>query len=192
MPLPCINPWIPRLIYTFTILLVGFISWASVEDPESFWAPGHLSRYHTDIDRCTQCHEPFVGPTFHKCVHCHSLQRFVMNSRNEVRRLHAGVMEQQQSCMTCHSEHHGVLASITIGLTVNPHGEFIFRVTGAKTCSDCHAIGTEGRATTSTLQENALVLDLIRDGEGAHRAGHFAHCLNCHTGGQRDIEIEED
>jgi hypothetical protein len=190
--LPCIRPWISRLIYTITVLLIGGIVWASFEDPATYWAPGHLSRHHTDIERCTQCHEPFVGPTPHKCVECHSLKQFATRSKVDVRRLHKSVIEQNQSCTACHSEHQGFLAPITVGLTENPHGEFIFRVTRARACSDCHAVESKGDITHFMLLENAQVRHLIHEGEGAHRSGHFARCLNCHIGGQRDIEEEND
>lgn len=190
--MPCIHPWISRLVYTITALLIGCIGWASLEDPETFWAPGHLSRYHTDIKQCTQCHEPFVGPTSHKCVKCHSPKQFATRSQGDVSRLHEGFIEQNRSCTACHSEHQGLLAPITIGLTENPHGEFIFRVTGTRACSDCHAVEIKGNVRHFTLLENAQVRHLIHEGEGAHRSGHFARCLNCHISGQRDLEEEDD
>jgi hypothetical protein len=190
--MPCIRPWIPRLIYTITFLLIGCIGWASFEDPATFWAPGHLSRHHTDIKRCTQCHEPFVGPTLHKCVGCHSLQQFTAHSQGNVSRFHAGVIKQHQSCVFCHSEHQGLLAPITFGLTENPHGEFIFRVSGARSCSDCHSVEIQDNLTNFTLLDNAQVHHLIREGEGAHRSGHFARCLNCHVGGQVELEEKDD
>ncbi|MDT7042387.1 cytochrome c3 family protein [Candidatus Nitronereus thalassa] len=190
--MPCIHPWISRLIYTITFLLIGYIGWASLDDPATFWAPGHLSRHHTDIAQCTQCHEPFVGPTPQKCLACHSLQQFMASSRVEVSHFHEGVIKQNQSCVICHSDHQGLVAPITVGLMENPHGEFIFRVTGARSCSDCHAVEIRDNVTNFTLLENSLVQDLIREGESAHRAGRFAHCLRCHIGGQADTEEEDD
>ena len=189
--MPCIHPWVSRLIYTTTFLLIGYIGWASMNDPTTFWAPGHLSRYHTDIQKCTQCHHPFEGPTFQKCVSCHSLKKFVTHSSRKVSHFHKGIIEQQQSCMTCHTEHQGILGPITVGLTDNPHGEFIFRVTGKSTCSDCHAVDIQNGGTQFILLENTYVRHLIQEGEGAHRSGHFASCLNCHLGGQRNIEKED-
>jgi len=190
--MPCIHPWVSRLIYALTVLLVGGIGWASLEDPETFWAPGHLSRFHTDIKQCTQCHEPFMGPTSPKCVTCHSPQFFAANSRAEVRRFHEGVIEQHQSCGTCHVEHQGVLAPITTGIMENPHGEFIFRVSGTRACSDCHGIEVRDKTVHFAMVDNAMVQHLIRAGEGAHRPGHFSRCLTCHVGGQQDIEDDDD
>jgi hypothetical protein len=41
------------------------------------------------------------------------------------------------------------------------------------------------------LLSNSRVSHIIEEGEGAHRFGHFARCLNCHRGGQLDIDDEE-
>lgn len=84
-----------------------------------------------------------------------------------------------------------MLAPLTIGMMHNPHGEFIFRVTGARTCSSCHSVKIQNEVTQFTLLDNAKVKHLIREGEGAHRSGHFSHCLNCHVGGQLDLEEED-
>ena len=41
------------------------------------------------------------------------------------------------------------------------------------------------------LLSNSRVSHIIEEGEGAHRIGHFAKCLNCHRGGQLDIDDDE-
>jgi hypothetical protein len=41
------------------------------------------------------------------------------------------------------------------------------------------------------LLTNSRVNHIIEEGEGAHRIGHFAKCLNCHRGGQLDIDDNE-
>ena len=92
--------------------------------------------------------------------------------------------------MDCHTEHRGVLASITLGALQNPHGEFVFRATGTSSCSDCHDMGTGKKKTNPVLLKNSTVRHLIEEGEGAHRTGHFAQCLQCHRGGQIDVEEE--
>ncbi|MEX2492597.1 MAG: hypothetical protein WD425_12630 [Nitrospirales bacterium] len=42
------------------------------------------------------------------------------------------------------------------------------------------------------VRSNSLVNHIIEEGEGAHRIGHFANCLNCHRGGQLDVEGDDD
>jgi hypothetical protein len=103
---------------------------------------------------------------------------------------HADIIDTKQSCLMCHVEHRGVLSSITIGALNNPHGEFIFRATGATSCSDCHTMKPDDRGGGMTLLSNSRVRHILEEGEGAHRLGHFGKCLNCHRGGQLDVDDE--
>lgn len=184
----CLRPWIPRLIWVLTVLMVAIIGWGSTRYPEAMWAPGHLSRHHTDIAECQACHEPFRRATAQKCLTCHTTQQFQIGAEPEVRRQHAQIIQQAQSCLDCHTEHQGALAPITIGVLSNPHGEFIFRATGARSCSDCHRVNSEEGRVTSALLENSRVRHLLEEGDGAHQHGRFAKCLNCHHGGQVEID----
>ena len=188
----CRRPWVSPLIWALTGLVLVFLAWASSHDPEALWAPGDLSRYHTDIATCGSCHEPFRGATPKKCLACHTMQNFETRSKPDVRQLHHDVMQTGQGCLACHTEHRGVLTAITIGRVKNPHGELIFRATGATSCSDCHMIEVGAGEQGGTLLRNAFVEQLIQEGEGAHRLGHFAKCLKCHRGGQLDVEGEGD
>ncbi|MDH5430231.1 MAG: cytochrome c family protein, partial [Nitrospirota bacterium] len=160
--------------------------------PEALWAPGHLSRSHADVLSCGSCHEPFQGPTPQKCLSCHSNEKFAARSEPDVARFHATILQKAQTCLTCHVEHRGVLAGITIGVLKNPHGEFIFRATGATSCSDCHVMESGEGEKRMSLRSNSRVSHIIEEGEGAHRIGHFAKCLNCHRGGQLEVEDHND
>lgn len=186
------GPWVGPLIWALTGLVIGALAWASSLYTEDLWAPGNLSRYHTDIVRCVSCHEPFTGPTPQKCQVCHTLEAFRSRSEPDVRQLHQDAIQTGQDCLACHTEHRGGLTAITIGRVENPHGELIFRATGATSCSDCHVIKAGDGKEDSTLLHNAYVKRLIQKGEGAHRLGHFANCLKCHRGGQLDVEDEDD
>ncbi|HBP88222.1 MAG TPA: hypothetical protein DD706_11065, partial [Nitrospiraceae bacterium] len=179
----CRRPWVTPLIWALTGLVIGALAWASPRYTEALWAPGDLSRYHTDIAKCVSCHEPFKGATPKKCLLCHPLETFQSRSEPEVRQLHQKAIQTGQDCLACHTEHRGVLTAITIGRVQNPHGELIFRATGATSCSDCHVIEAGAGKQGSTLQHNVYVERLIQKGEGAHRPGHFAECLKCHRGG---------
>lgn len=188
--LGCTRSWVAPLILGLTALLIGAVVWLSPQYTEALWAPGHLSRSHTDISSCRSCHEPFRGPTSQKCLSCHSGEKFTERSEPDVARFHAGIIQKAQPCLTCHVEHRGVLASITTGTLSNPHGEFIFRVTGATSCSDCHLMESGEGEKKIILRSNSRVNYIIEEGEGAHRLGHFAKCLKCHRGGQLDIDDE--
>jgi hypothetical protein len=184
----CLRSWVAPLIWGLTGLLIGAVVWLSPQYTEALWVPGHLSRYHTDVTSCGSCHEPFRGPTPQKCLSCHSSQKFAARSEPDVARFHADIIQKAQPCLNCHVEHRGVLAAITIGVLNNPHGEFIFRATGATACSDCHMLDSATGKKRMILLSNSRVRHVIEEGEGAHRLGHFAKCLNCHRGGQLDVE----
>ncbi len=186
----CLRPWVKPVVFIMTALLIVYIAWGSFYNPDALWAPGHLSRYHTDISTCARCHEAFMGASNNKCLACHTLQAFQLKSSPDIHRFHRTAIDQQRSCMDCHTEHRGVLASITLGALHNPHGEFVFRATGSSSCSDCHVMGTGKKDTTLILLKNSTVRHLIEEGEGAHRPGHFAQCLKCHLSGQ--LEVDDD
>jgi len=186
----CLRSWVAPLIWSLTALIIGVMAWFSPQYTEALWAPGDLSRYHTDVTSCRSCHEPFRGPTPQKCQACHPSKNFTLRSAPDVARFHIDIIQKAQPCLTCHVEHRGVLASITTGVLNNPHGEFIFRATGATSCSDCHMMELSQGEKRMTLLSNSRVSHVIEEGEGAHRLGHFAKCLNCHRGGQLDVEDE--
>jgi len=184
----CVRSWVAPLICGLTALMLGVLAWLSPQYTEALWAPGDLSRSHTDVTSCGSCHEPFRGPTPQKCQACHSSKKFAARSEPDVTRFHADIIQKAQPCLACHVEHRGALASITTGALNNPHGEFIFRATGATSCSDCHMMESGEGKKKMILRSNSLVNHIIEEGEGAHRIGHFAKCLNCHRGGQLDVE----
>ncbi len=187
----CLRSWVSPLIWGITAVMIGAVMWFSSEYTEALWAPGHLSRHHTDVGSCLSCHQPFQGPIPQKCHACHSQESFAKHAEPDVSNFHADIIASTQPCLTCHIEHRGVLASITTGAVHNPHGEFIFRATGATSCSDCHLWESEVEGRKMTLLSNARVSHILEEGEGAHRPGYFSKCLHCHRGGQLDIDDNE-
>lgn len=170
-----------------TLVLLVWVGWGSLRDPESLWAPGDLSRYHADVAACTSCHEPFRGLRTSQCLRCHSEPKFADAKRADLGRFHLDLIRKNRFCLDCHIEHRGALAQITIGLMGNPHGQFVFLATGTHSCTECHAFGSAAGGPP-TLLENATVRDLLDEGAGAHRPGRFAQCLRCHAGGELDID----
>jgi len=163
-----------------TVFLVLWLAWGSLQDPESFWAPGNLSRYHADIQSCMSCHEAFRGPVTAKCVQCHSAAGFTQRSTPSVAVFHQELIRQQHTCLSCHTEHRGTLAQITSSAARNPHGEFVFAATGTTLCTACHVFEpTFG--LPPTVPDNDTVRRLMGKGNGAHRRGHMANCLQCHA-----------
>ncbi len=188
----CLRPWVSTLVRILTVFLVGYIVWGTVNTPETLWSPGHLSRHHTDITKCERCHQPFKKTPNSKCLACHTAAVLQTRAQAAVSHFHQEVISRKQSCLECHTEHRGALASITTRAMHNPHGEFIFRATNASSCSDCHAMNTDKNKTKPILLQNGRVNDLIEEGEGAHQPGRFAQCLKCHVGGQLDIDDEDE
>ena len=169
-----------------TLVLAIWVGWGSMQDPETFWAPGELSRYHAENSRCTSCHEPLRGPTAAKCILCHSESGFAERSLSFSGTFHQEIIRQRQTCLGCHTEHRGVLAQITSPTTKNPHGAFVFAATGTGSCTMCHVFGPTFGARP-TLRDNETIGDLMVRGGGAHRSGHMANCLQCHAADRKRI-----
>ena len=83
-----------------------------------------------------------------------------------------------------------MFAPITIGALNNPHSEFVFRATGARSCAACHAFSADTRGPP-TLLDTTAVRRLLKKGEGAHRPGAFAHCLRCHISGKVNLDHDD-
>ena len=169
-------------VATATLVVVIWIAWGSWRHPDRFWAPGNLSRYHADIGSCLHCHEPFGGPIRARCVTCHSDHDFERRSSPATAVLHRDMVPQQVACSACHTEHRGALAQITEAARVNPHGEFVFLVTRAYSCSACHEFGARVAEPPRIKDNDRLVQQLRSAGGDAHQPGKMAQCLKCHTG----------
>lgn len=181
-------------VATVVIALVFLLVWVALGTlihPESLWAPGDLSRFHADVMACEDCHQPFQGAASDRCIVCHDQKQFANRSRPAVSEFHRKAIFNKKSCMDCHTEHRGALAQITVGAMINPHGEFVFRATGTRSCTACHDLNDRFKSSSFVL-DNAIVRHLMEEGEGAHQPGKMAACLRCHTGGRLDIEEAED
>jgi len=183
---------VPSVFIAITLLL-AWIVWGSFKYPEALWAPGNLSRYHSDISACDKCHQPFHGTRANKCASCHDDKSFAAVLKPNVSEFHQQTIREGKPCKGCHTEHRGALAQITIGAMVNPHGEFVFRATGTYSCTACHDFRADFESR-SYLLNNSIVRHLMDEGEGAHLPGKMARCLMCHTDGRLEIdeEIEDD
>ncbi len=169
------------------IVLLAWVIWGSLNYPGSLWAPGDLSRYHSDITACSGCHQPFHGATPDRCIACHNEKDLATQSKPQITEFHRQSIRVRKACTNCHTEHRGALEQITIGALFNPHGEFVFRATGTKSCSACHDIGG-GFQSQPKLLDNGIVRHLMAEGDGAHKQGKMMHCLTCHAGGRREAK----
>lgn len=187
MPFSSLPRGTKTVVILSIVILVVWMIWGSFNYPEALWAPGDLSRYHTDVSSCSQCHEPFQGVTTNKCASCHNEKQFAERSKPAVSEFHRKILHESKTCTGCHTEHRGALAQITVGAMENPHGEFVFRATGTRSCTACHDF-SNGFESKIRLLDNFIVSRLMQEGEGAHRPGKMTHCLKCHIDGRLDID----
>lgn len=110
---------LPRHTYRITTLIIvclsAWIAWGSFDQPEAFWAPGHLSHYHNQIKHCTDCHTPFRGTLAVNCINCHDAEQFA-GATTTVAEFHYIYLAQGKSCSGCHTEHHGGASWITTAI----------------------------------------------------------------------------
>ena len=172
-----------RIAAALALIVLALLAWGSWRVPAAIWAPGDLSRAHADVERCRDCHAPFVGPTAVLCLDCHTPAAFARGASASVVELHRPFQDGSRDCVACHTEHRGALAAITIGGWENPHGEFVFRATGAGSCGDCHDVARLA-SNAPALLDNRLVRRLYAEGDGEHQRGRSADCLRCHRGGR--------
>jgi hypothetical protein len=184
LPLP---PGTRPFVVITVIVMLAWVVWGSLNFPETLWAPGDLSRYHSDIMACNDCHQPFQGATPEKCITCHNEKFFKAQSKPDVAEAHRQSIREKRPCLDCHTEHRGALAQITLGALFNPHGEFVFKATGTKSCTACHDF-SGGFESKPKLLDNFIVNRLMEKGEGLHKPGNMRHCLNCHAGGRRKVK----
>jgi len=184
LPLP---PGTKLFVVSTIIVVFAWVVWGSLNYPETLWAPGDLSRFHSDITACSDCHQPFHGPTSDKCINCHNENYFTARTKPQVSEFHQQSILEGKPCANCHTEHRGALAQITIGALFNPHGEFVFRATGTKSCSACHDF-SRGFQSHPILLNNGIVRHLMEEGHRAHKLGKMVRCLTCHTGGRREAK----
>ncbi len=102
-----IQKTVVKVVVGGTILLAAWIIWGSFNDPEAMWAPGNLRRSHAAVASCAHCHVPFHGPSSAKCTGCHSEEWFTQASMPEIGQRHVTAIQQQRSCLACHTEHQG-------------------------------------------------------------------------------------
>jgi hypothetical protein len=186
--LGCLSPL--ALFSAFITLVVLII--AETTSGNSMFSPGLLHAAHADIGKdCGQCHAPFWSPRrmTDLCLDCHTkIQEEIGDSST----LHGALLRDAlPTCQSCHTEHLGASASLTVMDTANfPHEVTGFALAGHKTrvdgvsfiCGDCHT-ETISRFDASICAEchretGAVYTDL-------HIQTFGADCLACHDGVDR-------
>jgi len=122
-----------HLVLVATVALLAASTWRTM------MAPGPVGTSHDEFaGDCDSCHLVFDGIPNGKCLDCHS----DMAERNaKGQGWHAEV--QGQECIACHTDHHGLDASLTevVALQAFDHAATGFPLEGAHgepTCEECH------------------------------------------------------
>lgn len=104
------------------IVVIALCVWLFLYDEAA--QPGSLSGYHSDVEKCEACHEPWKGVTDKQCLSCHDLQD-ALSLRKEIRFHEAGTR-----CLTCHKEHRMLGETISDMKHTVLHEDLL--------CTDCH------------------------------------------------------
>jgi len=120
-------------------VLIGAVSLLAAGSWRTMMAPGPVGSAHDEwAADCDSCHLVFDGIPNERCLACHTELR----ARNDAADgWHAEV--QAQPCISCHTDHHGLDASLTNieALEAFDHGATGFPLKGSHaepTCDDCH------------------------------------------------------
>ena len=194
----CLSPLALVSAFITLIILVA----AEIISGNSMFNPGALNAQagtalggvtsHAEIgEDCSQCHPPFwsAETMTDRCLNCHV---DIDKQMGDIASLH-GILFQGNSppCQTCHTEHHGADAPLTVMDTTDfPHDPTGFSLAGHETnsngdrftCTDCHTNGF------STFDQQTCV-DCHRTIDAAYMDTHLTdfgeNCLACHDGVDR-------
>jgi len=186
--LGCLSPLaiLSALLAVFALLVLEILN------GNAMFSPGALHNVHTDIgDDCAQCHAPFWGAQTmtNLCLDCHTEIKAELGDSAS---LHGTLVKgPDAACQSCHTEHAGPAAGLTVMETANfPHEATGFALTGHQTrspgisftCNDCH---TESISTFNqrVCAECHRALDAPYTEK--HLADFGADCLACHDGVDR-------
>jgi len=148
-------------------------------------AAGQATQIHADL-ACSDCHAPFWGAQTmaDRCLSCHEDVQAELAVPNS---LH-GKLPNPGACRDCHTEHHGMLASLTrVDEATFPHYAFGFALTVHLTLRDGKAFACENCHETGLMHfqgQTCSQCHLKMDGAAfmPHEIAFGSSCLNCHDG----------
>ncbi|MBM7865623.1 hypothetical protein GTO89_02350 [Heliobacterium gestii] len=172
------------ILLSFAIIAVSAIAFSMQEHmlPESFYAPGHLSRAHEEVVQgCADCHQPWSKVTSESCAaaECHSREMKTRQMSSDLLNYHE--VKKNEDCTTCHRAHQGAAAAFSARFdhdlpNINqrcaechqgPKGHDAF----GKDCAACHKV----EAWKPASFDHGKYFPLVGD--------HKVACAECHQGG---------
>lgn len=162
----------------YRLIVVAAVALVSSHAIAQF-SPGDLSRAHQSLEgmsNCAECHEVGKEISGAKCLTCHTE---IKKSMDAQRGLHATAL--QTPCVSCHKEHHGREARITLFEPERfDHGKTSFMLSGkhkSVQCSDCH---------TKRNIKNEEILAIVSRGRPTY-LGLESTCASCHEDRHRGV-----
>ena len=168
----------PTNILIVTLALLCWSQSTFAVGIEKLVMPGRLVESHADIEGdCTQCHGGASDqPQKALCLDCHTELAADLKSGEGFHGLFPAARNNE--CVTCHTDHEGRNADITLrGTGVFDHRFTDFPLTAAHArapCEACHAQGNPHREAPGTC------VDCHRD-DDVHGGSVGTQCLDCHT-----------
>ncbi len=203
--LGCLTPLGLLVAFVALVAVVG----VTVVKGGVLFSPGPLNaqtgepkggvRSHAEIQECGRCHAPFwsVDTMADRCMDCHTQVRDeILNSQG----LHGRLVKDRGrlSCRTCHTEHRGPQAALTIlDPATFPHEVVGFSLQAHQAwpsgqpfvCTDCHV-------QRLTSFEPSTCVECHRDLDAAfmqaHQRAFGEDCLVCHDGVDRFSDFAHD
>jgi len=119
-----------RKINIFAVITIVILTLVMVF-PHEMVSPGELYQAHNELQNdCLACHKPFAGTPNENCISCHKINE--IDKKNTVQ-FHQKM--QNQSCITCHSDHKG----LNIKLALNKFEHRLLNENDRNACVSCHA-----------------------------------------------------
>ena len=204
--LGCLTPFgiVAGLIAVVIVVVIALLSGGAMFSPGALNAQTHdgvplggVTSHAALGNNCASCHNsPWSKRTMDEsCLDCHTNIQTEIASPNT---LH-GVLANGTACLVCHTEHHGVAASLTkTDMSSFPHEKIGFSLAAHKrtsagaafTCADCHtALNQSPRPLDSYSLTSADCIGCHVNYQAAfittHRADFADDCLSCHDGVDR-------
>lgn len=182
--MPTIATFIVSVCMAFGI--AGTIYAYGHKDPGRIYSPMPLSSEHKDAKKCSDCHDPWKGPSDDKCIKCHAVGELTDPVKNRVPVMHRKAIDGKQSCMECHIEHLG-----TTGHLTRP---FDHAALGANlNCLNCHQTEAPTNDFHAKLEQNCSICHTTESWKNAkfdHDLSAFpltgkhaqVSCKDCHKG----------
>lgn len=119
-----------KRVYIFFVLTIAIIGLVFVY-PHSMISPGNLYEAHSELKNdCFACHKIGAGTPNESCISCHKISEISKNNSNL--KFHEKI--ENQSCITCHSEHKG----LHYKLALNNFDHILLPEKDRNSCVSCH------------------------------------------------------